>query len=216
MQLPTLGTPLRVKFPLLARPSPLSKMGNEEHFSRRRLLWMSIFPTQVEGLDIETCQIIEMACLITDENLNIVAEGPDLVIHQPDTALEAMDEWCTKHHGESGLTAAVRASKISLSQAEQTFLDFVKKHTPHKQCPLAGNSVHADKKFLDKYMPQFMDQLHYRIVDVSTVKELCRRWYPETYERAPKKKGQHRALEDIKESITELQFYKQTIFKSSE
>lgn len=165
------------------------------------------------GLDVETCHIIEMACLVTDENLNIIAEGPDLVIHQPDSVLEAMDEWCTKHHGASGLTAAVRASKINLSEAEQTFLDFVRQHTPRQRCPLAGNSVHADKRFLDKYMPKFMDYLHYRIVDVSTIKELCRRWYPKVYPEVPQKKEKHRALEDIKESITELQFYKQTIFK---
>jgi len=178
--------------------------------THNRLVWVDL---EMTGLDIDTCHIIEMACLITDENLHIIAEGPDLVIHQPDSALEAMDEWCTKHHGESGLTAAVRASKISLPQAEKTFLDFIKQYTPHKECPLAGNSVHADKKFLDKYMPKFMDHLHYRIVDVSTIKELCRRWYPKTYEQVPKKKEQHRALEDIKESIIELQFYKQTIFK---
>lgn len=176
----------------------------------RRLIWVDL---EMTGLNVETCHIIEMACLITDENLNIVAEGPDLVIHQPDRVLEAMDHWCTKHHGESGLTAAVRASQISLSQAEQTFLQFVEQHTPPKQCPLAGNSVHADKKFLDKYMPLFMDHLHYRIVDVSTIKELCRRWYPKTYEQVPIKREQHRALEDIKESISELRFYKQAIFK---
>ncbi|XP_020613985.1 oligoribonuclease, mitochondrial-like [Orbicella faveolata] len=186
------------------------KISTNVNMASRRLIWVDL---EMTGLNIETCHIIEMACLITDENLNIVAEGPDLVIHQPDRALEVMDDWCTKHHGESGLTAAVRASKISLSQAEQTFLDFVKEHTPAKQCPLAGNSVHADKKFLDKYMPQFMDHLHYRIVDVSTIKELCRRWYPKTYQQVPRKKGQHRALEDIKESITELRFYKRTIFK---
>lgn len=176
----------------------------------RRLIWVDL---EMTGLNVETCHIIEMACLITDENLNIVAEGPDLVIHQPDRVLEAMDDWCTKHHGESGLTAAVRASQISLSQAEQTFLQFVEQHIPPKQCPLAGNSVHADKKFLDKYMPLFMDHLHYRIVDVSTIKELCRRWYPKTYEQVPIKREQHRALEDIKESISELRFYKQAIFK---
>lgn len=178
--------------------------------AHKRLVWVDL---EMTGLDIETCHIIEMACLITDENLNIVAEGPDLVIHQPDSALEAMDDWCTKQHGESGLTAAVKASKINLSKAEDTFLDFIKKHTSAKECPLAGNSVHADKKFLDKHMPRFMNHLHYRIVDVSSIKELCRRWYPEVYEELPSKKGQHRALEDIKESISELQFYKQTIFK---
>lgn len=176
----------------------------------RRLVWVDL---EMTGLDIDKCHIIEMACLITDENLNIVAEAPDLVIHQPNSVLEAMDKWCVKHHGESGLTAAVKASKISLSEAKKTFLEFVKQYTQPKQCQLAGNSVHADKKFLDKYMPQFMDHLHYRIVDVSTVKELCRRWYPEVYKQVPQKKENHRALDDIKESIVELQFYKKMIFK---
>ncbi|XP_068685332.1 probable oligoribonuclease [Montipora foliosa] len=178
--------------------------------THKRLVWVDL---EMTGLDVETCHIIEMACLVTDENLNIVKEGPDLVVHQPDSALNAMDEWCTKHHRESGLTEAVRASKISLTEAEDIFLQFVKQHTPHKQCPLAGNSVHADKRFLEKYMPRFMDHLHYRIVDVSTIKELCRRWYPNIYRDVPPKREKHRALEDIKESITELQFYKQTIFK---
>uniref|UniRef100_A0A669Q5D8 RNA exonuclease 2 n=1 Tax=Phasianus colchicus TaxID=9054 RepID=A0A669Q5D8_PHACC len=113
----------------------------------------------------------------------------------------------------SGLTKAVKESKISLQQAEYEFLSFVRQQTPPGLCPLAGNSVHADKKFLDKYMPQFMRHLHYRIIDVSTVKELCRRWYPEEYEFAPKKAASHRALDDIRESIKELQFYRDSIFK---
>lgn len=178
--------------------------------THKRLVWVDL---EMTGLDVEKCHIIEMACLITDENLNVIQEGPEVVIHQPDSALDAMDKWCTKHHGESGLTAAVKASKISLEQAEETFLDFVKLHTPPKKCPLAGNSVHADRRFLEKYMPRFMDHLHYRIVDVSTIKELCWRWYPKTYQQVPEKKEKHRALEDIKESIAELQFYKQAIFK---
>ncbi|CAH2319416.1 oligoribonuclease, mitochondrial [Pelobates cultripes] len=114
---------------------------------------------------------------------------------------------------ESGLTQAVRESHITLQQAEYEFLSFIREHTPPGLCPLAGNSVHADKKFLDKYMPQFMKHLHYRIIDVSTVKELCRRWYTDEFEQAPKKKASHRALDDIKESIRELQFYKESIFK---
>lgn len=114
---------------------------------------------------------------------------------------------------QSGLTKAVKESTITLQQAEYEFLSFVRQQTPPGLCPLAGNSVHADKKFLDKYMPQFMKHLHYRIIDVSTVKELCRRWYPEDYEFAPKKAASHRALDDISESIKELQFYRNNIFK---
>uniref|UniRef100_A0A3Q2W9B6 RNA exonuclease 2 n=1 Tax=Haplochromis burtoni TaxID=8153 RepID=A0A3Q2W9B6_HAPBU len=116
----------------------------------------------------------------------------------------------------SGLTQAVRDSKITLEQAEYEFLSFVRQHTPPGQCPLAGNSVHADKRFLDKYMPQFMYHLHYRIIDVSTIKELSRRWFPEEYKMVPHKKATHRALEDIRESIKELQYYRANIFKASE
>ncbi|NWH40884.1 ORN protein, partial [Chloropsis hardwickii] len=140
-------------------------------------------------------------------------QGPNLIINQPDELLDSMSEWCKEHHGKSGLTKAVKESKISLQQAEYEFLSFVRQQTPPGLCPLAGNSVHADKKFLDKYMPQFMRHLHYRIIDVSTVKELCRRWYPEEYEFAPKKAASHRALDDIRESIKELQFYRDHIFK---
>uniref|UniRef100_A0A663M339 RNA exonuclease 2 n=1 Tax=Athene cunicularia TaxID=194338 RepID=A0A663M339_ATHCN len=140
-------------------------------------------------------------------------QGPNLIINQPDELLDSMSEWCKEHHGKSGLTKAVKESKISLQQAEYEFLSFVRQQTPPGLCPLAGNSVHADKKFLDKYMPQFMRHLHYRIIDVSTVKELCRRWYPEEYEFAPKKAASHRALDDIRESIKELQFYRDSIFK---
>ncbi|XP_077450996.1 small fragment nuclease isoform X1 [Stigmatopora argus] len=115
----------------------------------------------------------------------------------------------------SGLTQAVRRSKVTLEQAENEFLSFVRQHTPPGQCPLAGNSVHADKRFLDKYMPQFMNHLHYRIIDVSTVKEICRRWFPVEYELVPHKKAMHRALEDIRESINELKYYRANIFKAN-
>ncbi|XP_046873997.1 small fragment nuclease isoform X9 [Hypomesus transpacificus] len=144
------------------------------------------------GLDIERDQIIEMACIITDSDLNILAEGPNLIINQSSELLDRMSDWCKEHHGQSGLTQAVRDSKVSLLQAEYEFLSFIRQHTPPGHCPLAGNSVHADKKFLDKYMPQFMHHLHYRIIDVSTIKELCRRWFPEEYMLAPQKKASHR------------------------
>ncbi|XP_037605324.1 small fragment nuclease [Sebastes umbrosus] len=178
----------------------------------RRLVWVDL---EMTGLDIEKDKIIEMACIITDADLNVLAEGPNLIINQPNELLEGMSEWCIEHHGKSGLTQAVQDSKITLEQAEYEFLSFVRQHTPPGQCPLAGNSVHADKKFLDKYMPQFMYHLHYRIVDVSTIKELCRRWFPEEYKLAPHKKAAHRALGDIQESIKELQYYRANIFKAS-
>ncbi|KAK3521657.1 hypothetical protein QTP70_014698 [Hemibagrus guttatus] len=176
----------------------------------QRMVWVDL---EMTGLDIEKDEIIEMACIITDSALNIVAEGPNLIIKQPDELLDNMSDWCKEHHGKSGLTQAVRDSKISLQQAEYEFLSFIRQHTPPGQCPLAGNSVHADKRFLDKYMPQFMHHLHYRIIDVSTVKELCRRWFPEDYKHAPQKKASHRALGDIQESIKELTFYRETVFK---
>ncbi|XP_051242411.1 small fragment nuclease [Dicentrarchus labrax] len=178
----------------------------------QRMVWVDL---EMTGLDIEKDQIIEMACIITDSDLNVLAEGPNLIIKQPDQLLEGMSEWCKEHHGKSGLTQAVRDSKITLEQAEYEFLSFVRQHTPPGQCPLAGNSVHADKRFLDKYMPQFMYHLHYRIIDVSTIKELCRRWFPEVYKMVPHKKASHRALDDIWESIKELQYYRANVFKAS-
>ncbi|XP_029304104.1 small fragment nuclease [Cottoperca gobio] len=178
----------------------------------QRMVWVDL---EMTGLDIEKDQIIEMACLITDSDLNILAEGPNLIINQPNELLEGMSEWCKEHHGKSGLTQAVQDSKITLEQAEYEFLSFVRQHTPPGQCPLAGNSVHADKKFLDKFMPQFMYHLHYRIIDVSTIKELCRRWFPEEYKVVPHKKAAHRALGDIQESIKELQHYRVNVFKAS-
>ncbi|XP_034033633.1 small fragment nuclease [Thalassophryne amazonica] len=177
-----------------------------------RMVWVDL---EMTGLDIIKDQIIEMACIITDPDLNILAEGPNLIIHQPDELLDGMSDWCKEHHGKSGLTQAVRDSKISLQQAEYEFLSFVRQHTPPGQCPLAGNSVHEDKRFLQKYMPQFTYHLHYRIIDVSTIKELSRRWFPEEYKRVPQKKASHRALDDIRESITELQFYRAHVFKTS-
>ncbi|KAF0038727.1 hypothetical protein F2P81_009211 [Scophthalmus maximus] len=170
---------------------------------------------KMTGLIIEEDQIIEMACIITDSDLNILAEGPNLIINQPDELLDGMSEWCKEHHGKSGLTQAVQDSKITLEQAEYEFLSFIRQHTPPGQCPLAGNSVHADKRFLDKHMPQFMHHLHYRIIDVSTIKELCRRWFPEEYKMTPHKKSSHRALGDIQESIKELQYYQANIFKAT-
>ncbi|KAM3600772.1 uncharacterized protein V6R79_002326 [Siganus canaliculatus] len=178
----------------------------------QRMVWVDL---EMTGLDIDKDQIIEMACVVTDSELNILAKGPNLIINQPDELLDGMSEWCKEHHGKSGLTQAVRDSKVTLEQAEYEFLSFVRQHTPPGQCPLAGNSVHADKRFLDKYMPQFMYHLHYRIIDVSTIKELCRRWFPEQYKMVPHKKATHRALEDIFESIKELQHYRANIFQIS-
>jgi oligoribonuclease len=174
------------------------------------LVWMDL---EMTGLDPERERIIEAAVLITDEELAIVAEGPNLVIHQPEDILGRMDEWNQTHHGQSGLLDRVRASTLTEAEAEATILDFVRQHCKARTAPLAGNSVHQDRRFLRRYMPALDAHLHYRIVDVSTIKELARRWYPEVYERAPAKRECHRALDDIRESLAELAFYRANVFR---
>lgn len=185
--------------------------------SEKNLVWIDL---EMTGLYPETCTIIEIATIITDSQLNIIAEGPNLVIHQSEEALAVMDEWNVKHHGESGLTQAVRESKISLEEAEQETLKFIKKHTAPRTAPLCGNSIWQDRRFLIKYMPKIEAHVHYRNIDVSSVKELARRWYsPEQIAANPAKPAEgekpataHRALDDIKASIEELKLYRERIF----
>lgn len=165
----------------------------------------------MSGLDPDDCHILEIATIITDANLDIIAEGPDIVVHQPDAVLSGMDEWCTKHHGESGLTSFVRASTTSLAVAEQQTLDFLRQHTEPGTSPLCGNSIWQDRRFIVRHMPALERYLHYRLIDVSTIKELSRRWYPDL--RAPPKSESHRALEDIRESIAELRHYRTHVFR---
>jgi oligoribonuclease len=174
------------------------------------LVWMDL---EMTGLDPERERILEMATLITDSSLEVVAEGPELVVHQPDELLAAMDEWNAKHHGESGLVGRVRASRVSEAEAEERTLAFVAAHCPAGTAPLCGNSVWQDRRFLARYMPRLDAHLHYRIVDVSTVKELARRWNPEVFAGAPEKKGAHRALNDIRESLAELAWYRSALFR---
>lgn len=178
--------------------------GNHKHAP---LVWIDL---EMSGLDPEACEILEIATIVTDAELNILGEGPDLVIHWPDRVLEAMDAWCTQHHGGSGLTDAVRTSDIPLIEAERQTLAFLDRFCPPGRSPLCGNSVWQDRRFLDRHMPSLGAFLHYRTVDVSTLKELVRRWYP-TLE-APPKRESHRALDDIRESIEELRFYRQHVF----
>ncbi|GAM18671.1 hypothetical protein SAMD00019534_018460, partial [Acytostelium subglobosum LB1] len=175
-----------------------------------RLVWVDL---EMTGLDIANDCIMEMACIVTDEHLNIIEKGPDLVVHLSDDTLNKMNDWCTKHHGESGLTEKCRQSKLSIKDVEKQMVDFIAKHVEKGKCPLAGNTVHEDKKFLLKEMPAFVNMLHYRIVDVSTVKELTRRWYPDIFAKAPPKRYLHRSLADIEDSIEELQYYRATVFK---
>ena len=165
------------------------------------------------GLDPDRERIIEIAVLVTDAQLEITAEGPDLVIHQPETLLSQMDGWNQKHHAASGLLERVRASTVTEAQAEAEVLAFLRAHVPERSVPLAGNSIHQDRRFLRRYMPSVDAYLHYRNLDVSTVKELARRWYPEVYAKAPDKRGSHRALDDIRESIAELRYYRANVFR---
>jgi len=175
------------------------------------LVWMDL---EMTGLEPDTDSILEIATIITDGELNIVAEGPNLVVHQDESVLEAMDDWCKQHHADSGLSERVRQSKLSMRDAEQQTLDFIAKHVKKGTSPLCGNSIHQDRRFLVPYMPNLEAYFHYRNIDVSTVKELARRWYSSL--DMPKKKEEHLALADVRESIDELKFYRQQIFTRSD
>jgi oligoribonuclease len=174
------------------------------------MYWVDL---EMTGLDPERCAIVEIASIVTDGDLNVVAEGPCLVVFQPDDVLAGMDPFVTQMHERSGLTGRIRESKVTLDQAKDETLAFLAQHCDPKTAPLCGNSVWKDREFLVRYMPEVMAHLHYRLVDVSTIKELVRRWYP-TGRQAPKKKEVHRALDDIKESIEELRFYRKTFFQA--
>jgi oligoribonuclease len=174
------------------------------------LVWLDM---EMTGLDPERERIIEVATILTDGNLTEIAIGPELVIHQPDEVLAAMDDWTKKHHGASGLVERVKASTVTEADAEAQTIAFINAHVPAKDRPvLAGNSIHQDRRFIHQYMPAFDRRLHYRMVDVSTIKELGRRWFPEITAKLPAKKEGHRALDDIRESIDELRWYKQHLF----
>ncbi|EAZ99280.1 oligoribonuclease [Marinobacter sp. ELB17] len=174
-----------------------------------RLVWIDL---EMTGLDPEQERIIEMATLITDSELNLIAEGPVLAVHQSDTLMGAMDEWCTRTHGESGLTQRVTDSRISEAEAEQQTLAFLREHLEPGDSPLCGNSIGQDRRFLVKYMPQLEEFFHYRNLDVSTIKELARRWRPDVLDGV-KKQGNHLALDDIRDSINELRHYREHFFK---
>lgn len=178
---------------------------------KQPLVWVDC---EMTGLDVESDQLLQIAVICTDGSLEHVEEGPELNIHQPEEVLQGMNEWCVEQHGKSGLTQACRDSTVSLAEAEQRVLEFVQQHAPEPgTAQIAGNSVHVDLAFLRKHMPRLVDHLHYRIVDVSTLGELCRRWFPREHARAPKKKNAHTALSDIRESIEQLKYYRRSIFK---
>lgn len=173
------------------------------------LIWIDL---EMTGLDPETDTIIEIATIVTDSDLNVLAEGPEMVIHESKEKMDAMDEWCVKHHGESGLTERVINSKISCAQAEQETLAFLKKWTEAGVSPLCGNSIGQDRRFLVRYMKELEAFFHYRSIDVSSIKELGRRWAPDMV-NAHQKQGTHLAMMDIKESISELKHYREHFFK---
>jgi oligoribonuclease len=169
---------------------------------------------EMTGLDPATEVIVEIATLITDNDLNVIAEGPDLVISQPEAVLVAMDPFVVEMHTSSGLLTAIRESTITLEQAGVQTLEFIKKHISEpRTIPLCGNSIGTDRRFLAKYLPEIENYLHYRSVDVSTIKELVKRWYPGLEITRPTKAGAHRALDDVQESIRELKFYRENVFK---
>jgi oligoribonuclease len=174
------------------------------------LVWLDC---EMTGLDLERDVLIEVAALVTDSELNVLGTGVDVVIHADESALGSMVEIVREMHDKSGLTDAVRTSTVTVEQAEQLVMEYVTAYVPEpRTAPLCGNSIATDRGFLARHMPRFDQHLHYRMIDVSSVKELCRRWYPRAYFGQPQKGLAHRALADIQESIRELEFYRRTIF----
>jgi oligoribonuclease len=175
-----------------------------------RLVWIDL---EMTGLDVEQNVIVEIACIVTDSALATVDDGIDLVLHADAAALGRMDDYVRTMHTKSGLLPQIEASEIGLAVAQARVLDYVRTHVPAPGiAPLCGNSIGVDRRFLDRYMRELDTYLHYRSIDVSSFKELCRRWYPAIYRKRPNKSEQHRALDDIRESIEELRYYGEHIF----
>lgn len=187
---------------------------NQENQDPRsqRLIWIDL---EMTGLDPNRERIIEVATLVTDADLNVVAEGPVLAVHQPDGLLEAMDDWNRKTHGESGLVKRVKESRIDTAEAERRTLAFLREHVAPNSSPMCGNSVHQDRRFLEREMPELLAFFHYRNLDVSTLKELARRWNPGAL-AGFQKRNVHLAMDDIKESIAELAHYRETFLRLAE
>ncbi len=178
------------------------------------LAWMDL---EMTGLDPGRHRIVEIATLLTDDELQIVAEGPDLVIATGPDELAAMDDVVRGMHTRSGLLPAIEASTVTLEEAGEATMAFLQEHIRKpRSVPLCGNSIGTDRRFLAAWLPSIDEYLHYRSVDVSTIKELARRWYPAEYSKTPKKAGAHRALDDIKESVAELVWYRQAVFRPVE
>ncbi|GIF40951.1 oligoribonuclease [Actinoplanes xinjiangensis] len=174
------------------------------------LVWIDC---EMTGLDLGKDKLIEVAALVTDPELNVLGEGVDLVIHADDAALDAMPPVVRDMHAKSGLTDEVRRSAVTMAEAEEAVLAYIREFVPNpRTAPLCGNSIATDRGFLARDMPALDAHLHYRMIDVSSIKELCRRWYPRVYFGQPAKGLSHRALADIRESIRELEYYRRTIF----
>lgn len=178
-------------------------------FSDDNLIWVDL---EMTGLDPEQHKIIEIASIVTDSQLNILAEGPVIAISQPQQELDKMDDWCTNTHTSSGLVARVQASDVTEQQAVEQTIAFLEKWVPKGKSPICGNSIGQDRRFLYKHMPELEEYFHYRYLDVSTIKELTRRWQPELL-AGFSKAGTHLALDDIRESIAELKYYRESVFK---
>jgi len=173
------------------------------------LIWVDL---EMTGLDPSVDRIIEIATIVTDKELNILAQGPVIAIHQSEVQLAKMDEWNQKHHGESGLVDRVRLSQYSEEEAVAMTIEFLSQHVTKGDSPMCGNSIGQDRRFMNRYMPELEDYFHYRNIDVSSIKELVRRWKPELMDGFTKQ-GTHQALVDIQESIAELQYYRAKVFK---
>ena len=178
-------------------------------YNASNLIWIDM---EMTGLDPESCVVLEIATIVTDAQLNILAEGPVLAIHQPDDVLANMNEWCIDVHGKTGLTQRCRESNISATDAQHQTIEFLSHWVPAGKSPLCGNTIGQDRRFMVKYMPELEAYCHYRSIDVSTIKELAVRWQPDVL-KGFNKKGVHLALDDIQESIAELQYYRSHVFK---
>ncbi|HEY4398411.1 MAG TPA: oligoribonuclease [Acidimicrobiia bacterium] len=176
-----------------------------------RLVWIDL---EMTGLDVERNRIVELAVIVTDAQLEVLADGLDLVVHQPPEVLAEMDDFVRKMHTKSGLLPQIESSSLGLDAAGAQAIEYIRQFVPEAgTAPLCGNSIGVDRRFLDRYLPELDHYLHYRSIDVSSIKELCRRWYPAVYQKRPSKAETHRALDDIRESVTELRYYRDTIMR---
>jgi oligoribonuclease len=191
-----------------ADATPVAETPGADRPSADRLVWLDL---EMTGLDTNRHVIVEIAALVTDSELEPVDDGIDLVVHASDDELAAMDDFVRAMHTKSSLLPAIQASDVTLEAAGDAVLEYVRSHVPEGTAPLCGNSIGVDRRFLDRYLPALDGYLHYRSIDVSSLKELCRRWYPQVYKGRPAKRETHRALDDVRESINELRYYREKL-----